>query len=169
MADDDVDQFDKLARVLGHLIIAFNGLEVALGGALMYLLKQDEEVGAAFVAHINAATKIRLLQDLDGRIKNESTRNEFREMVKQAEEINAERNRYIHSEYWPVPAAEQLTVMLHRRLRDSNKPVDFPITISALANKYVKAANEEEIIDLADEAAGLAMRLLELSEHISHQ
>jgi hypothetical protein len=164
MADDHVattdDQFDKLARVLGHLIIAFNGLEVALGGALMYLLKQDEEVGAAFVAHISAATKIHLLQDLEGRIKNESSRSEFREMVKQAEEINTERNRYIHSEYWPVSAAEQLTVMLHRPLRDSNKPVDYPITISALSNKYVKAANEEEIMDLADEAAALAMRTI---------
>ena len=48
-----------------ELVVAFNDLEVALGGALMYLLKQDEEVGSAFTAHLGAATKIRLLQDLD--------------------------------------------------------------------------------------------------------
>lgn len=103
MAGDDVapmvDQFDKLATALGHLVLAFNDLEVALGRALMYLLKLDEEVGSAFVAHLGAATKIRLLQDLDRRIENESTRSEFRETVKHAEEINAKRNRYIHSEY----------------------------------------------------------------------
>ena len=108
------DMFDDLAKALGHLVLAFNDLEVALGGALMYLLKQDEEVGAAFTAHLGVATKIRLLQDLDLKIEDENTRREFREMVKRAAEINTERNRYIHSEYWPAPATEQLTVMLHR-------------------------------------------------------
>jgi hypothetical protein len=170
MAEDDVattaERLDKLATALGHLIIAFNDLEVALAGALMYLLKQDGEVGAAFVAHLGAATKIRLLQDLDGRIENESTRSEFREMVKHAEVINAERNRYIHSEYLSVSAApEQLTV---RRLRDWNKQMDYPITISALAKKYVKAADEEEITELANDAAALATHLLELSQRIPH-
>jgi hypothetical protein len=101
----------------------------------MYLRKQDEEVGAAFIARLGAATKIRLLQDLDRRIEDENTRREFREMVKRAAAINTERNRYIHSEYWSVPATEQLTVMLHRPLRDSNKPVNYPITIGELTKK----------------------------------
>jgi hypothetical protein len=170
MAEDDVattaERLDKLATALGHLIIAFNDLEVALARALMYLLKQDEEVGAAFVAHLGAATKIRLLQDLDGRIENESTRSEFREMVKHAEVINAEHNRYIHSEYLSVSAAEQLAV---QRLRDWNKQVaDYQITISALGKKYVKAADEEEITELANDAAALAAHLLELSQRIQH-
>jgi hypothetical protein len=98
------DKFDELATALGHLVVAFNDLEVALGGALMYLLKQDEEVGAAFTAHLGVATKIRLLQDLDRRIEDENTRCEFRGLVKRALEINMERNRYIHSEYWSVAA-----------------------------------------------------------------
>jgi hypothetical protein len=59
--------------------------------------------------------------------------------------------------------------MLHRRLRDANKPVDYPITISALAKKYVEAANEEEIMDLANDASSLAAHLLELSERISRR
>jgi hypothetical protein len=170
MEGDDVapaaDPFDKLATVLGHLVIAFNELEVALGGALMYLLKQDEEVGAAFVAHLNAATKIRLLQALDGKIEDESTRSEFRDIVKRVSEINAERNRCIHSEYWSVSTPELLNVMLHRRLRDSTKPIDYPITINALAKEYVKAANEEEIVDLVNDASILATDLLQLSERI---
>ncbi|MCP1747560.1 hypothetical protein [Bradyrhizobium japonicum] len=60
------------------IVIAFNELEVALGGALMHLLKQDEDVGAAFVAHLGASQKIRLLQELDGKIDHEATRQEFR-------------------------------------------------------------------------------------------
>ena len=63
-----------------------------------------------------------------------------------------ERNRYIHSEYWSVPATEQLTVMLHRTLRNSNKPVNYPVTIGEITKEYVNAANEEEIMDLADDA-----------------
>ena len=100
------DMFDEIAKALGHLVLAFNDLEVALGGALMYLLKQDEEVGAAFIAHLGAATKIRLLQHLDRRIEDENTRYAFRGLVQRAAEINVERNRYIHSEYWSVPATE---------------------------------------------------------------
>ena len=160
------DKFDELAKALGHLVVAFNDLEVALGGALMYLLKQDEEVGAAFTAHLGAATKIRLLQDLDRRIEDEHTRRQFRGLVKRAAEINMERNRYIHSEYWSVPATEQLTVMLHRTLRNSNKPVNYPITIGELTKEYVNAANDEEIMDLANDAAQLAMDLLLLSERL---
>jgi hypothetical protein len=160
------DMFDEIAKALGHLVLAFNDLEVALGGALMYLLKQDEEVGATFTAHLGAATKIRLLQDLDRRIEDENARCEFRALVKRAAEINIERNRYIHSEYWSVPATGQLTDMLHRSLRNFNKPVDYPITVGELAKEYVNAAKEEEIMDLANDAAGLAMELLQLSERL---
>ena len=130
----------------------------------MYLLKQDEEVGSAFTAHLGAATKIRLLQDLDRRI--EHTRRQFSELVKRVAEINMERNRYIHSEYWSVPATEQLTVMLHRTLRNSNKPVNYPVTIGEITKEYVNAANEEEIMDLADDAVQLAMHLLQLCERL---
>ena len=159
------DMFDEIAKALGHLVLAFNDLEVALGGALMYLLKQDEEVGAAFIAHLGAATKIRLLQHLDRRIEDENTRYAFRGLVQRAAEINVERNRYIHSEYWSVPATE-LTVMLHRSLRNANKPVEYPITIGELTKEYVNAANEEEIMDLANDATQLAMHLLQLSERL---
>jgi hypothetical protein len=113
------DHFDKVATSLGHLVIAFNELEVALGGALMHLLKQDEDVGAAFVAHLGAFQKIRLLQELEGKIDHEVTRQEFHDIVCRVDEINSQRNRLIHSEYWSVHASEQLHVLLHRRLRST--------------------------------------------------
>ena len=160
------DHYDKLATAIGHLVIAFNELEVALGGALMNLLKQDDNVGAAFVAHLGAATKIRLLQELEGKIDHESTRQEFHKLVAQAAEINSSRNGLIHSEYWPVQTTEQIKVMLHRRLRDSTRPVEFPVTIEELSKKYIRAADADEIADLANDAAQLAIDLLQLSENL---
>jgi hypothetical protein len=57
--------------------------------------------------------------------------------------------------------------MLHRSLRNSNKPVKYPITIGELTKEYVNAANEEEIMDLANDAAQLTMHLLQLSERLN--
>ena len=160
------DHFDKVATSLGHLVIAFNELEVALGGALMHLLKQDEDVGAAFVAHLGASQKIRLLQELEGKIDHESTRQEFHEIVCRVDEINSQRNRLIHAEYLSVQATEQLHVLLHRRLRDFTRPVKFPVTMQELSKKYVQAADPEEIMELANEAAELAINLIQLSENL---
>jgi hypothetical protein len=160
------DHFDKVATSLGHLVIAFNELEVALGGALMHLLKQDEDVGAAFVAHLGASQKIRLLQELEGKIDHEATRDEFHDIVCRADDINSQRNRLIHSEYWSVDATKQLRVLLHRRLRDSTKPVKFPVTIEELSKKYVQAADPGGIMELADDAAQLAISLIRLSESL---
>jgi hypothetical protein len=160
------DHFDKVATSLGHLVIAFNELEVALGGALMHLLKQDDDVGAAFVARLGASTKIRLLKDLESKIDDEPTRQEFHDIIEHVAEINSERNRFIHSEYWSVPATEELNVLLHRRLRDSTKPVKFPITLEELSKRYIQAADAEEIMDLANDAAELAINLLQLSQNL---
>ncbi len=160
------DPFEKVAPALGHLVLGFNELEVALGGALMYLLKQDEDVGAAFVAHLGAAQKIRLLLELEGKIDHEPTRKEFHEVVERAAEINASRNLYIHSEYWPTYDTPEASVMLHRRLRDATKPVTFPVKLDELRKNYIKAADPEEIMDLANDAAQLAQDLLQLSENM---
>ena len=160
------DHYDKVAISLGRLVIAFNELEVALGGALMHLLKQDEDVGAAFVAHLGTSQKIRLLQELEGKIDHEATRQEFHEIVCRVDEINSQRNRLIHAEYLSVQATEQLQVLLHRRLRDFTKPVKFPVTMQELSKKYVQAADPEEIMELANEAAELAISLIQLSENL---
>jgi hypothetical protein len=49
--------------------------------------------------------------------------------------------------------------------RDKSNPKSDRL-LGELTKKYVKAANEEEIMDLADDAAQLAMKLLQLSEHL---
>ncbi|MCW2114420.1 hypothetical protein [Bradyrhizobium elkanii] len=160
------DHYDKVAISLGHLVIAFNELEVALGGALMHLLKQDEDVGAAFIAHLGASQKIRLLQELEGKIDHEATRQEFHDLVCRVDEINSQRNHLIHAEYMSVYVTEQLPVLLRRRLRDFMKPVKFPVTIEELSKKYVQMADPEEITELANDAAELAINLIQLSENL---
>ncbi len=160
------DHFDRVATSLGHLVIAFNELEVALGGALMHLLKRDEEVGAAFVAHLTASQKIRLLQELEGKIDHETTRQDLHDIVCRINEVNSQRNHLIHSEYWSVSATEHLNVLLHRRLRDSTKPVKFPVTLEELSKNYVQEADPEEIMDLANDAAELSISLIQLSENL---
>ena len=130
------------------------------------MLKQDEDVGAAFVAHLGTSQKIRLLQELEGKIDHEATRQEFHEIVCRVDEINSQRNRLIHAEYLSVQATEQLQVLLHRRLRDFTKPVKFPVTMQELSKKYVQAADPEEIMELANEAAELAISLIQLSENL---
>ena len=129
----------------------------------MYLLKQDELVGAAFIAYLGAAQKIKLLLALEERIEHKSTREEFDQLIKRAAQINSSRNLYIHSEYWPTLDS---STMLHRRLRDATRPVTFPVHLDELRKGYVKAAKPDEIMDLANEAAQIAQQLLQLSEHL---
>ena len=72
------DPYDELATQLGHFIVAFNGLEVALGGALMRLLKHDdEEIGAAFVAILGFSHKHALLTALAHKIPDQNARTTF--------------------------------------------------------------------------------------------
>jgi hypothetical protein len=161
-----VDEYDDVARSLGHLVIAFNELEVALGGALMHLLKQEDDVGAAFVAHLGASQKLPLLKDLEGKIDHEPTRREFHSIVERAAKINADRNRFIHSEYLSAEASEDMRVLLLRRLRDATMPVQYPITVQELSKKYIHTADPKEIMELADETAVLAIDLIQLSENL---
>lgn len=106
------------------------------------------------------------LQELEGKIDHEATRQEFHDIVCRVDEINSQRNRLIHSEYWSVDATEQLRVLPHRRLRDSTKPVPFPVTIEELSKKYVQAADPVEIMELANDVAELAIGLIQLSENL---
>ena len=49
-------------------------------------------------------------------------RERFAEMLNDAQRINSERNRLLHSEYWPVTDNDEILLILSRRLRDATKP-----------------------------------------------
>lgn len=95
---------------------------------------------------MGASQTICLLQELEGKIDHEATRQEFDDIVCRVDEINSQRNRLIHC--------------------DSTKPVPFPVTIEELSKKYVQAADPEEIMELANDVAELAIGLIQLSENL---
>jgi hypothetical protein len=162
------DPYDELATPLGHFIVAFNGLEVALGGALMRLLKHDdEEIGAAFVAILGFSHKHALLTALAHKIPNQNTRTTFVGYLKEAKSINVSRNKYIHSEYISVLGEEnEPLAFLHQRLKDSLKPNK--ASSMAAVFKAIQPVNPEDLTELANDASSLALNILTLSERF-HQ
>jgi hypothetical protein len=94
------DPFLELATPLGILVIAFNELEVSLGGALMRILRNDDDyVGAVFVSVLGFEQRYRLLKALAPKIDDQGIRSEFLELLEQAKGIAERRNRYVHAEY----------------------------------------------------------------------
>jgi len=158
------DPHDAIAAPLGHLVIAFNELEVALGGALMRLLKyEDDEIGSAFVAVLGFAQKHTLLKTLAHKITDDSVRNQFIEYLNNAKNYSEMRNRYIHAEYTSVPGIDgEEATFLHQRLKDFAKASRFRDSKDLF--EYVRPTEPKEIIDLADHTAALAFAMLRLSE-----
>jgi hypothetical protein len=158
-------KYDEVTRVLGHVIIGFNELEIATGGAIMRLLKQDDRVGSVFVALLSFKTKIDLLKALAFKIEGNELCSRFKELLQQAEKINAERNRFIHADYNTVGEDDEAVGMVASRLRDLHK-YDFHDGIETNF-KYIQFVNSEELMDLANDASILADQLLRFSEQFN--
>jgi hypothetical protein len=155
------DHYEEIASPLGHLVMAFNELEVAAAGAIMHILDQEERVGSVFVA-LNFSVKLKMLKSLEFKYEQHPRCNEFRQLVKDAEKINEGRNRFIHAEYWPVTEGDDTMTILMRRLRDASKPLSEKSMNETF--KIIMPANPEEVMELANDAAYVAFGMLQLSE-----
>jgi hypothetical protein len=149
---------DKVANVLGHFVMAFSDLEIAAGAAIMRLLKQEDRVGAVFVAVLSFGKKLELLRALDFKIESNEIRAQFNELLTEIGRINAERNRFLHAEYRTTRAGEDGYGMVISRLRDAHK-YDFHDGVQTNF-KYMQFVNVEAVMELANDAVGLASRLL---------
>jgi hypothetical protein len=156
--------FLELATPLGVLIICFNELEVALGGALMRILKNsDEYVGAVFVSVLGFDQRYRLLKALAIQIADLTIRKEFLNLLEEARGVSERRNRFVHAEYTAVKNDDEETMaFLHQRLKDYSKESRF----DTMANifKYITPVDPEDLEELSNDATGIASRLLALSE-----
>ena len=161
----DADPFGDLAEAIGMLVISFNELEIALGGALMHILGQDEKTGAVFASHLSASAKLKLLDALKFKIPDGRYKDEFTEQLQRATEINSERNRFIHSAYWSHEEGVEEPIVLHRKLRDAHQPTTYPITIGQLS-KHIKTVSPTDIGDLANDATSLASDILHVAEKL---
>ena len=118
--------FEKLAGPLGHVILEFNGLEVDTGKMIAHLLREDEVTAGVFVSAMSLRGKLDLIRMLaDAKVHDESLRQEFHGLVNDATKLNAQRNRFVHAEYVPVPDRDGgLARMLYRRLKDGGESAD---------------------------------------------
>jgi hypothetical protein len=64
--------------------------------------------------------KLKLLKALKFKIPESRYKEEFIEQLERAAEINTDRNRFIHSEYWSHEDGESEPIVLHRKVRDAH-------------------------------------------------
>jgi hypothetical protein len=155
---------DKVANVLGHFVLGFSELEIALGGAIMRLLKQDDRVGAVFAGLLSFSNKLEVLHALDFKIERQDVRDQFKELLQKAREINTERNRLVHGEYRTVGSQDSYAMMVSR-LKDSHK-YDFRDGIQTNL-KYIQFFNVDRVMDLANDASLLSNTILNFSEQFN--
>lgn len=154
------DVYDDLATPLGHLVIAFNKLEVALTLALMTILKQDEKAASDF-ARLGFSHKFDRMTAL--LIEDDDIHKQLSELLDRAMRANEERNRLVHAEYTAVLGDNQeVLVFLHQKLRDFGKQGKDESLAEIF--KHIKPINSEEVGAAANDAGTVANDLLVLSE-----
>jgi hypothetical protein len=156
--------YEDLPARLGNLVMAFNELEIALGGALMRILRnKDEFVGAVFVSVLGFRQKYDLLKALAAKIENKGLKGEFLVALDSARAISEERNRYIHAGYTTIMRDQDtIEVVVHQRLRDFSKENLDDATVETF--KYIKPIDTEQVTELSNDASALAFSILQLSE-----
>lgn len=118
-------KYDDLPTHLGNLVMAFNELEIALGGALMRILhNEDEYIGAVFVSVLGFRQKCDLLKALAIKTDDEHLRDEFLETLASANWISEERNRLIHAGYTTLMSDKNtIEVIVHQRLSSQSRSI----------------------------------------------
>jgi hypothetical protein len=157
--------FENFAGPLGHVVLEFNYLEVDAGRMIARLLKQDDVTAGVFAGLLPFVEKLKLIQALAAfKVADDEMKAEFKRIVRDATEINAKRNRFVHAEYMPVVGPDdELMKMLHRRLKDGAKmeQADSPNLHSLL--QPVDAA---ALAKLAGDIHTLAYRMRVLAERL---
>ena len=163
--DDATDaHFDKCAGPLGHVILEFNNLEVDVGRMIARLLGQDDVTAAIFTGAIPFMDKVRLIQMLVAtKVQDPPMRREFDAIVRDATDLNAKRNRYVHSEYLQVVGPnDDLEKVLHRRLKDGAKSANR--TTGQSVQNLFQPVHERHLKSLAADIHRLAFRVRALAE-----
>ena len=162
--------FEKFAGPLGHVILEFNYLEVDLGRMIARLLRQDDGTAAIFAGAISSFLgKVKLIQMLAAaKVHDKALQREFDAIVRDATDLNAERNRYVHSEYMPVvDPNDELVKMLHRRLKDGAKSDDR--SAGRPIRSVLQPLDERKLKSLAADIHRLAFRTRALAEKFADQ
>jgi hypothetical protein len=165
MADIPISSFRRIAGPLGLLLIEFNGLEMDAALLVARLLKQDDVTAAALGGSLSFSQKIGLIETLvplkvpDGEICAE-----IRAVVKRARDVNAERNRFVHSEYFMLlDENDDEYGTLYRRLRDATKLVvrgDDVHNLSEVSRGQLSALTQK-VVDLGHDIRAVAEKFMD--------
>lgn len=160
--------YKDLPAHLGNFIMAFNELEIALGGALMRILRNtDEYIGAVFVSVLGFRQKYDLLRALSTKIPNQHVKDEFLEALDSAKLISEERNRYVHAGYTTFMRDQNsIEVIVHQRLRDFSKENLYEYAAEE-GFKYIHPIDLAHFAEITDDASALAFNILQLSERFN--
>ena len=80
ISDMSQSDYENLPAHLGNLVMAFDELEIALGGALMRILRnKDEFIGAVFISVLGFRQKYDLLKALAAKIDDKNLKGQFLE------------------------------------------------------------------------------------------
>lgn len=169
--DEDVDDdnempltdpmMDAIALPLGHVILDFNWLEIDTAGLLARLkgINDYERMELTRIGYTKKLKKIKKL--LEKQLpKDDPTANtlrlEIQEALKEAEDLNELRNKYIHGEYWPMlDPDDTLIETRHRAHRDAGH-VNMPSVI-----------NPTTLRQLASDINAMAYKMRELAARYS--
>lgn len=161
--------FERFAAPLGHIVLEFNYLEVDAGRMIARLLRQDDVTAAVFAGTLSFLEKLKLIKALAiTKVQDLALRREFEALVKDATAVNTRRNRYVHSEYFPVvDPNDELVKMLHRRLRDGAKSANGSAG-RAIQNLF-QPVDERSLRSLAADIHRLAFQTRSLAEKYADQ
>lgn len=161
--------FENIAAPLGHVLLEFNYLKVDVGKLIARLLRQDDVTAAVFAGTISFPDKLKLIKMLAiTMVQDTALQREFDAFVKDAAALNAERNRYVHSEYIPiVDSNEELLKLLRRHLKDGVKRADD--SAGRAIQDLLRPVDERSLRSLAAEIRRLVLRTRSLTEKYADQ
>jgi hypothetical protein len=113
---------------------------------------------------ISFMDKLKLIQALAAlKVQDEDMRRQFDGLVKEATDLNAKRNRYVHAEYMPlVGPNNELMKMLHRRLKDSGRGTDR--SKSKGIEDLLQPVDDKDLKKLSADIYNLALKTRVLAE-----
>lgn len=156
--------FEKLAPFLGHIVLEQGSLEGDAGRMLARLNGKGDDVSAAqYAARKMFKDKIVQARKLvDEKAMELELKADFLRVLDEMDRVNKERNKYIHSEYFPeVDQNDEVAGAYYREIKQMGDIIDIDDPNSEIA---VHPVCESDIHKLIEDMIALGLRIRAVSE-----